>query len=67
MLEVELPPGVSGTVHIPTPSADAVMEGGTPATKAVGVTQVSAEGREAVFSVESGKYAFSVPFTGSGN
>ena len=57
-LGVEIPANTTATVYVPTGSAEAVTEGGQPATKADGVQFIRMEGNTAVFNVESGRYRF---------
>ena len=57
-LLVEIPVNTTATVHVPAKSAEAVTEGGKPATSAEGVKSYRMEDNMAVFEVESGKYRF---------
>jgi hypothetical protein len=60
-LDLTLPPNTSALVAMPTPSADAVTEGGRPAARSDGVRFLRAEPGRAVFEVGSGGYAFAAP------
>jgi len=60
-LDVEIPPGSTATVFLPTSSLDGVTEGGISARSAKGVSFVRQEDHAAVFRIGSGKYSFSSP------
>ena len=57
-----LPPGAVGLVHVPTLDAVTVLEGGKPAATQPGITFVAQAGDRAVFSLESGTFAFEADF-----
>jgi alpha-L-rhamnosidase len=59
-MEVTVPAGAQATVVIPVRTGVPVMEGGTAADKAEGVTFVSRENGDAVYRVGSGVFRFSV-------
>jgi len=55
---VTVPPNTTATVFVPTKFAATVTESGKPAARSRGVRLLRAEPEVAVFSVESGSYAF---------
>lgn len=57
-LDVTVPANTTATVYVPAKNADAVTEGGVPASQASGVKFLKMENGAAVFSVESGRYSF---------
>jgi hypothetical protein len=57
-LEVVVPGNSTAEVFVPAKSAEAVKEGGAPASRAKGVRFLRREGGEAVFEVGSGRYEF---------
>lgn len=65
-LKVTVPPNTSAMVHVPATSAQRVLEGNAPASKAAGVRFVridpprGKDSARAVFEVGSGSYVFSV-------
>lgn len=60
-LDVDVPAGATATVWVPARVATAVTESGAPAARATGVRFPRTEAGAAVFTVESGRYAFAVP------
>lgn len=66
-INVSIPPGTTGNVHIPARAADAVQEGGTLARKATGVSFLYVRDGRPVFEVESGSYQFTAPLGGMHN
>jgi len=64
VLDVTLPPNVSGEIHVPAASVDAVRESGQPATKAAGLKFLRMERGTAVFAAGSGTYRFTSVFAG---
>ncbi len=60
-LQVTIPPNTTATLHIPTEDAEAVTEGGKPASDAAGVKFLRWERETAVFEVGSGCYRFTSP------
>ena len=60
-LDIEVPPNVTATVHVPTATAERVTESGAAPTETRGVRLLHNGGGEAVFSVGSGRYAFFAP------
>ena len=58
-LEVEIPPGATATVYLPTTDAASVREGNTTADHSPGVRQLRTESDLVVYAVESGRYTFS--------
>jgi alpha-L-rhamnosidase len=57
-LEVTVPANSTAAVHIPTPDADAIREGGVPAAEAEGVASVRSDDDNTVFIMGSGNYRF---------
>lgn len=57
-LDVDVPPGVEATVHVPTPDPAGVTVGGVPATDAPSVDLLAATAGEAVLRVGSGRWRF---------
>ena len=57
-LEITVPPNTTATVYVPAANGAEVTEGGGPAGEAEGVEPLGADGEDAVFSVESGRYGF---------
>ncbi|MDB5348811.1 MAG: inverting alpha-L-rhamnosidase [Planctomycetota bacterium] len=55
---ISLPPNTTATVYVPAKNAEAVTEGGDPASRAVGVKFLRMDGDSAVYSVGSGTYSF---------
>ncbi len=60
-LDVRVPPNTRATVRLPGATVAQVMEGGTSATAAVGVTSATQRGDAVVVEVGSGDYVFSYP------
>ncbi len=58
--EITIPPDASAEVYVPAERAEQVEESGMPAMKAAGVNFLRMENGEAVFSVASGSYRFTV-------
>lgn len=58
--EITIPPNATAVVYVRAESAEQVGESGMPATKAPGVKFLQVENGEAVFSVGSGSYRFTV-------
>jgi alpha-L-rhamnosidase len=59
-VEVSLPPGVSGRLHLPTRDPSGVREGGRAVDASSGVVLVRVEPDELVLDLASGDYAFEV-------
>jgi alpha-L-rhamnosidase len=59
-LKVEIPPNTRATIYLPAQSLDRVKESGKPLGKAEGILDAKMAGKEAVLSVGSGRYRFSV-------
>jgi len=59
-LDMDLPPGMTATVVLPTASAEQVREGRSAASHAPGVRLMGAESGHASFEVVSGRYEFRV-------
>ena len=59
-LKASIPCNTTATVHIPAANAEAVAEGGKPASGAPGVKFLRMEQGKAVFEVGSGDYDFRV-------
>jgi hypothetical protein len=58
-LEVELPPGTSAEVWVPSSDAHDVKEGGRPADQVAGVRFLRQDAERALFEAGSGRYSFS--------
>jgi alpha-L-rhamnosidase len=61
LLEVTIPANTTATVVLPARSAADITESGRPIGKARGVNFLRQEGPNAILTVASGRYAFSVP------
>ena len=57
-LHVTVPPNTTATVRVPAKDVGAVTESGQPVTQAEGVKLLRMEDGQAVFAVNSGRYAF---------
>jgi alpha-L-rhamnosidase len=57
-LAVEVPPGVTATVHVPTSAPDSVREAGIPVATCSEVDLIGADGRGVSCRVGSGRYEF---------
>ncbi|MBW7904176.1 MAG: glycoside hydrolase family 78 protein [Phycisphaerae bacterium] len=60
-LDIEVPPNVSATVHVPTANPEKLTESGAAPAESRGVRLLHSGGGEAVFSVGSGRYVFHAP------
>jgi hypothetical protein len=60
-VEVELPPGASAIVEVPTSNPDRVSESGKPAAESAGVVSAGTTQAGVVFRVQSGRYVFEAP------
>jgi alpha-L-rhamnosidase len=61
-LELEIPPGATAEVHLPTTEPDDITESKVRVERSAGVRRLRVEpDGTAVFSVESGRYVFSSP------
>jgi alpha-L-rhamnosidase len=60
-LDVTVPPGTTATVYVPTSAPAAVTEGGKPVAQSAGVRPGGVENGKALFTVDSGEYAFAAP------
>lgn len=58
MMEVEVPPNTTATVHVPATSAAAATESGKAVAGARGVCYLRMESGAAVYEVGSGRYVF---------
>ena len=59
-LEVHIPANSTATVYLPAKDSATVTEGGVPAEKSPHVHPLKREGDDAVYSVDSGSYLFTV-------
>jgi alpha-L-rhamnosidase len=59
-MEVKVPVNVKASIYIPANSADDILEGDVPATKAEGLKFIGMEEGYAVFEAGSGHYSFKV-------
>jgi alpha-L-rhamnosidase len=57
-LNIAIPPNTTATVYVPTTDAKSVTESGKLPDQAKGVKFLRVEKGNAVFAVESGRYAF---------
>ena len=64
ILQVEVPPNTTATVHLPTDSPEAVEETGKPLDSAESVRNVRVENGETVCEIGAGRYVFTAPFGG---
>ncbi|PWU09930.1 MAG: rhamnosidase [Verrucomicrobia bacterium] len=62
-LNVTIPANTTAEVHVPTTNATAITESGAPAASSPGVTYVGASNGIAIFTVGSGSYIFSSPYS----
>jgi alpha-L-rhamnosidase len=62
-LDTLVPPNTTAQIFVPTTNAAAITESGGPATNAPGVTYVGLSNNFAVFTVGSGHYLWSSPYT----
>ena len=62
-LAVTIPPNTTAQIEVPTTNASAITEGGIVAATAPGVTYVGVSNGTAIFTVGSGSYLFSSPFS----
>jgi len=63
-LKAEIPANTTATVFLPAREGAAVLEAGAAAERSAGVTFLRREGDRAVFSIESGSYAFESQWAG---
>lgn len=56
--QITVPPNTAATVYVPASSAEKIIEGGKPLSKALGVKVLRTEGDSVVLTVESGSYRF---------
>ena len=59
-LKLQIPPGATAIVYLPSSDASASTESGHPAGQTPGVQSMGSEGNDAVYRVESGRYEFRV-------
>ena len=62
-LAVVIPPNTTAQVYVPTTNASAITESGLPAASSPGVTYVGTSNSAAIYSVGSGSYMFSSPYS----
>jgi hypothetical protein len=60
---VTIPANTTAEIHVPTTNASAIMESGVPAAGSAGVTYVGVSNSAAVYTVGSGNYLFTSPFS----
>ena len=63
ILKLQVPPGATATVHLPTSDPSATTESGRPTDQAPGVQSAGTEGGDAVYRVDSGRYVFVTPIS----
>ncbi len=63
ILKLQIPPGSTAIVYLPSSDASASTESGHPAGEASGVQSMGSEGNDAVYRVESGRYEFESPIS----
>jgi alpha-L-rhamnosidase len=61
-LKLQVPPGATATVYVPSSDGSATTESGQPIRQASGVQLIGTEGPDAVCRVESGCYEFVTPW-----
>jgi len=62
-LTVTIPPNATAQICVPTTNAGAITESGVPATNSPGVTYGGISNNAAIYTVGSGNYVFSSPFS----
>jgi alpha-L-rhamnosidase len=62
-LAVAIPPNTTAQIWVPTTNASAITESGVPATSSPGVVYVGNSNNAAIYTVGSGNYLFSSPFS----
>ena len=62
-LKLQIPPGATAIVYLPSSDASASTESGHPAGESPGVQSMGSEGNDAVYRVESGRYEFESPIS----
>ena len=60
-LDLDIPSGVTATVHLPAQNADQVMEGESTVCDSAGVKTLQHEDGKLVLAVQNGEYRFSAP------
>jgi len=64
-LNVTIPANTTAQINVPTTNASAITESGMPAASSPGVTYVGISNGVAIYTVGSGNYVFSSPFSAS--
>jgi alpha-L-rhamnosidase len=62
-MTVAIPPNTTAQIYVPTTNASAITESGVPASSSAGVTYVGVSNNAAVYTVGSGSYVFSSPYS----
>ncbi|MDB6067652.1 MAG: Alfa-L-rhamnosidase [Pedosphaera sp.] len=62
-MTVVIPPNTTAQIYVPTTNASAITESGVPAASSPGVTYVGVSNSAAIYTVGSGNYVFSSPFS----
>jgi alpha-L-rhamnosidase len=62
-LQVTIPENTTAEIHVPTTNASAITESGVPAASSPGVTYVGISNSAAIYTVGSGNYLFTSPFS----
>jgi len=62
-LNVTVPANTTAEIHVPTTNAAAITETGVPAASSPGVTYAGVSNSAAIYTVGSGNYLFSSPFS----
>ena len=62
-LNVAIPANTTAEIHVPTTNASVITESGVLASSAPGITYVGFSNNAAIYTVGSGNYAFSSPFS----
>jgi len=60
-LILQVPPGTTATVYLPSSDPTATIENGKPIDQALGVQSIGSERSKAVYRVDSGRYFFMTP------
>jgi len=62
-LSITIPANTTAEIHVPTTNATAITESGVPVASSTGVTYVGVSNSAAVYTVGSGNYQFTSPFS----
>jgi alpha-L-rhamnosidase len=62
-MTVAIPPNTTAQIHVPTTNSGAITESGVPVASSPGVTFAGVSNNAAIYTVGSGSYVFSSPFS----